>query len=1220
MPAGKPIATVALGIAAAACAGAALYWWLGVENTAVYTDDGAIAASADDASPRDVLWRPPESVTPANGPLAEGTPRVSPSGDELYLSRTSADGGSDLLVAKRVGDSWLKPEPIAGLNTPDNEHGAVVSPDGGWLYFASDRPGGSGGYDIWRSPRADGAWGEPEPLGAVVNSPANELHPALAADGSLLFASDRSPTGSVDGVAGGYDVYRADLVADDAPSAIAALNSTADDVGVALSPTGDFVYLSSNRTGGVGGFDLYRARRTADGFGPLEPLGAPINTPANELEPGLAMGGFAIFYASDAAGTAGATDLQRSVSREVYLARGSRFAGLWGELLGLLPWVLALLALILLLAMLRRVHAGGAWEGRLSTLGLMARCVLASLILHALLLALLAYWDVRLAPGSPLGDEEGTRVSLVSGAGADSLGSQVRGGFTEAEVTRAESQAASPDIAQQSAREIGATELMAAADARAADRSMVIQAARPDADVRASRSAAVAAANTTPNRAQPETPVGTPGVQARAMAGESSQRIVRDDAAGGQAGAPSLTVSAVGVDGSAELVTRGAAADGGSMRVQVSAQDSGAPSTAEVMPPAASSPAASAADPMDLEIPAGAVATAAAESAYEGPARATPASVRGAPSATSIPLAGTGSSPLAPAASAMSGVQDERIAFGVEATDSTIASTVAGTGSDRDVTPAPAAAPSGTELALPSGSGASIAEEAARAAPRAGSGHNAPIAYNADAGDRISNPAMLDPGAVSARGDTVAFTGQPGGADPNRLVEPGFDTPSVAHIDAIGAPVRSPEIASPGGSAESRVEAETTRRVARATPGTNRGAPGAAVETRTRSVEIGHDAPRSGQTNNTIAWDLPGTESAPAAGEALDMPGAISDLDLGTLALGDVAMPLSQSPDDPERSAARAEGNPTALRISPVVVGRPGAAGTTESRALELGISSSRTSSSHLAFGYEQDQAEIDDDLASLRGVTTPPPSVVMPSVAVSLPVPVTPLRLTGVVLDDETGEPIAGARVRLDLIESSGIELTTDAFGAFEMGLDDVPDNIALAASADGYVPGAMNIAEDDLADDGAYAEFRLVPFNPFEIAMEDEPRVHHLGNDEYSGRINSQFQRESEGREIRFRFDLAESQLPPNVVRAEIVMLAKGVQLPNPVGVNGTRLDITLQESPDDGSFGEQRIRVPIDLLEPGSNWIAFRSIRTPGTDIDDFEFVNVRLVLEPSGDPPM
>jgi len=315
------IGVVLLGIGAVVCVMAAAYWWIGPDRRSFYTDDASIRSTLDEAAPRDVMWRPAERLAGGvNSALDEADPEVGPAGDAVYFSRIGPDGDADLFTAPRDGDGWGEARALP-VNTPDNELGPALSPDGAWLYFASDRPGSVGGLDLGRAPIAGGRVGEAEPLGGRVNTAHDELSPALASiDGGagLYFCSDR-PAG--DGAAGedelatGFDLYTWKPGGE--AKRLAALSSPADELSPALSPAGDFLYFASDREGGAGGFDLYRARLTAGGPGEPRPLGREINTEADELEPALAMEGFALYFASDrgqrgpdaAAGTPGGTDL-----------------------------------------------------------------------------------------------------------------------------------------------------------------------------------------------------------------------------------------------------------------------------------------------------------------------------------------------------------------------------------------------------------------------------------------------------------------------------------------------------------------------------------------------------------------------------------------------------------------------------------------------------------------------------------------------------------------------------------------------------------------------------------------------------------------------------------------------------------------------------------------------------------------------------------------------
>ncbi|MFI4883210.1 MAG: hypothetical protein ACIAQU_11560, partial [Phycisphaerales bacterium JB064] len=312
----------------------------------------------------------------------------------------------------------------------DNELAPAISADGQRLYFASDRAGGHGGLDIWLSLRDGETWGEPAPLALNTRDDETDPHPIII-DGveSILFSSDR-PT---EAGAPSFDLYLSSL--DSAsPRHLHELSSAADDIGPAVTPTGDFIYFASDRDEGAGGYDLYRARlrRDLDGtlaFDPPRTLGPSINTTGDELDPSLSLEGFAIqFSMADRESHA----LMRAVSREVYLARSTTR----GDLLSLLPWILLALALVMLLALLHRTVRNEAWRARIATLGLMAKCALASLIVHAGIMALLAAMHVTPTVGEPNGTQ-GVQVALSSSAVRSSIATQMRGDSSPATLEQA---------------------------------------------------------------------------------------------------------------------------------------------------------------------------------------------------------------------------------------------------------------------------------------------------------------------------------------------------------------------------------------------------------------------------------------------------------------------------------------------------------------------------------------------------------------------------------------------------------------------------------------------------------------------------------------------------------------------------------------------------------------------------------------------------------------
>ncbi|HUU85384.1 MAG TPA: carboxypeptidase regulatory-like domain-containing protein [Phycisphaerae bacterium] len=220
---------------------------------------------------------------------------------------------------------------------------------------------------------------------------------------------------------------------------------------------------------------------------------------------------------------------------------------------------------------------------------------------------------------------------------------------------------------------------------------------------------------------------------------------------------------------------------------------------------------------------------------------------------------------------------------------------------------------------------------------------------------------------------------------------------------------------------------------------------------------------------------------------------------------------------------------------------------------------------------------------------------------------------IRGRVVEAGTERPVGGATVRLDVPDRRAVLATTDGRGEYVLVAPNVPDFFALSASADGYVPEAVNVATIALAGKTMTLDFELEPADARVIAVEPEPEVHHLGNDQFTGVVNSQFQRSAEGSVYEAEFEVSGRQLSGSSETATIVLLAKGVQCPHRIRVNGRLLGTRLDESPGDGSFGELTVPFPSALLEAGINNLRIQAVRCQG-DLDDFEFVNVRIRLSP------
>ncbi|HER09050.1 MAG TPA: tetratricopeptide repeat protein [Bacteroides sp.] len=196
---------------------------------------------------------------PLNTPDNEGAQSVTADGNSLYFTacnRRSGMGRCDLYVSRKTGEGWSSPLNLGPpLNSRNSEKHPSVSADERVLYFASDRPGGKGSYDIWMSVSSNGTWGVPVNLGDSINTPGIEQSPFIHPDGqTLYFSSDGWP-----GMGQG-DLFVSRLVENRAWSRPVNLgypiNTHHDEIGLVINAKGDRAYFASDRDPGRG-TDLY---------------------------------------------------------------------------------------------------------------------------------------------------------------------------------------------------------------------------------------------------------------------------------------------------------------------------------------------------------------------------------------------------------------------------------------------------------------------------------------------------------------------------------------------------------------------------------------------------------------------------------------------------------------------------------------------------------------------------------------------------------------------------------------------------------------------------------------------------------------------------------------------------------------------------------------------------------------------------------------------------
>lgn len=183
------------------------------------------------------------------------------------------------------------------VSTAGSEVRASVTPDGRRIVWGStDREGGAGGWDLWQAWLRDGRWADAEPL--PVSSPANDFDPLFSADGRwLYFFSNR------EGGHGGDDLYRAPVLDDGGFGAAENLGPGVNGDGDEWAPTpsadGELLLFASDSFGGAGRHDLLVARWNGDRF--VEPRPVPgINTAGDDFDAAWIAGGRAIVFARSA--------------------------------------------------------------------------------------------------------------------------------------------------------------------------------------------------------------------------------------------------------------------------------------------------------------------------------------------------------------------------------------------------------------------------------------------------------------------------------------------------------------------------------------------------------------------------------------------------------------------------------------------------------------------------------------------------------------------------------------------------------------------------------------------------------------------------------------------------------------------------------------------------------------------------------------------------------
>jgi peptidoglycan-associated lipoprotein len=191
----------------------------------------------------------------------EGNPALNSKFNQLYFTRCGNEKGSlhgcQIVVSKRAGKNWGEPTAIAlGGDSTSVFGNPSISTDELTLFFSSDLPNGQGGKDIWMASRktASEKFGKAFNLGALINTPGDEMFPFIRNDTTLYFASNGHPG------MGGLDIFRSTFSNGQWNKPVNMqypINSSGDDFSIVFHPEEDKGFFSSNRKGGKGIDDIY---------------------------------------------------------------------------------------------------------------------------------------------------------------------------------------------------------------------------------------------------------------------------------------------------------------------------------------------------------------------------------------------------------------------------------------------------------------------------------------------------------------------------------------------------------------------------------------------------------------------------------------------------------------------------------------------------------------------------------------------------------------------------------------------------------------------------------------------------------------------------------------------------------------------------------------------------------------------------------------------------
>jgi Tol biopolymer transport system component len=213
-------------------------------------------------------------------------PAFTPDGKTLYFLRSTPTFSFwTILVSHFEKGRWRTPE-VAPFSGQYSDADVFITPDGSCLYFISNRPAPGKrklDLDIWRMYKTDTGWTEPKNLDAPINSSGSEWYPTVAVNGTIYFGSDR------EGGKGRTDIYRSRLINGtyrEVENLGESINTQFNEFEPLIAPDESFlIFMAGGRPDGHGGFDLYISYNRDGSWTKPVNLGDKINSSGNEYSP-----------------------------------------------------------------------------------------------------------------------------------------------------------------------------------------------------------------------------------------------------------------------------------------------------------------------------------------------------------------------------------------------------------------------------------------------------------------------------------------------------------------------------------------------------------------------------------------------------------------------------------------------------------------------------------------------------------------------------------------------------------------------------------------------------------------------------------------------------------------------------------------------------------------------------------------------------------------------